>query len=247
MSFYNEEIDLLKNNEDNDFKDNKLTNIDSITVNRNPSLDYEFSSKKYIDDELDKNTILRFNQTSENYLKVSVGNDTYNLTKYNEKQLTDTSIIKSGNSGGFLLPSWRIFCGDKNNNGKLTNFVRATRSNSPAGNSGASSLPPIGNAFMYFETSGKNSGNENVFVSWERTDIIQITNITFYYNTFSILSNDSLKSMGRFRIQLLLEDNTWSTQYTIAKNTQYSDNSTDWTLLSLDFTIQNYGSKLIYD
>ena len=47
--------------------------------------------------------------------------------------------------------------------------------------------------------------------SWERTDIIQITNITFYYNRFSTLTNDSLKSMGRFRIQWLLEDNKWST------------------------------------
>ena len=51
--------------------------------------------------------------------------------------------------------------------------------------------------------------------------------------------------MGRFRIQLLLIDNTWSTQYIIAKNTQSSDNSTDWTLLNLDFTKENYGVKLV--
>ena len=53
--------------------------------------------------------------------------------------------------------------------------------------------------------------------------------------------------MGRFRIQLLLEDNTWSTQNTIAKNTQYSDNSTNWALLNLDYTVKKYGIKLIYD
>ena len=53
--------------------------------------------------------------------------------------------------------------------------------------------------------------------------------------------------MGRFRIQLLLEDNTWSTQYTIAKKTQDSDNSTDRTLLNLDFTVEISGYKLIYD
>ena len=53
--------------------------------------------------------------------------------------------------------------------------------------------------------------------------------------------------MGRFRIQLLLEDNTWNTQYTIAKNTQYSDNSTDWTSLNLDFSVKLYCIKLIYD
>ena len=51
--------------------------------------------------------------------------------------------------------------------------------------------------------------------------------------------------MGSFRIQLSLEDNTWSTQYTIAKTTHYSDNSTDWTLFNLDFTVENYGIKLI--
>ena len=53
--------------------------------------------------------------------------------------------------------------------------------------------------------------------------------------------------MGRFRIQLLLDDNTWITPYTIAKNTQYSEKSTNWTLLILDFTVENYDIKLILD
>ena len=99
---------------------------------------------------------------------------------------------------------------------------------------------------MYIETSGSNHG-DNVFVSFERTDIIQITNITFYYNRFSILTNDSLKSMGRFRIQLLLDDNTWSTRYNISKNDRYSASSIEWELLNLNFTEENYGIKLIYD
>ena len=119
--------------------------------------------------------------------------------------------------------------------------------NSPTSYLGATSLPPVGSAFLYIETSSNNHGHEKVFVSFERTDIIQITNITFYYNRFSILTNDSLKSMGRFRIQLLLEDNTWSTVYAVAKNTQYSDTPTDWTLINLFFTIENYEIKIIYD
>ena len=53
--------------------------------------------------------------------------------------------------------------------------------------------------------------------------------------------------MGRFRIQLLTEDDLWSTQYTIPKNDEYSNTLTEWTLLNLDFTIENYGIKLIYD
>ena len=245
IDFY-ESSDLVKNNQDNDLNDNKLTNLDSISIKRNPTSDNEVTNKKYLDDELDKNTILRFNQTLQNYLKISVGNDTYNLTKYNKIQLTDITVMKAGNTGSNLLPYWKIICNDKNNNGKIQNFIKSTKSNSPTGNSGATTLPPIGSAFMFIKTTSNNSGSNNVFVSWERTDIIQITNITFYYNRFSI-SDVNLRAMGRFRIQLLLEDNTWNTQYTIAKNTQYSDNSTDWTLLNLDFTVENYGIKIIYD
>ena len=113
LSFYNEEVDLVKNNQDNNFNDNKLMNIDSITVNRNPTSDDEVPNKKYIDDELDKNTILRFNQTLQKCLKISVGNDTYNLTKYDKTQLTDITNMKSGNTGGYLLPFWKIVCNNK--------------------------------------------------------------------------------------------------------------------------------------
>ena len=99
---------------------------------------------------------------------------------------------------------------------------------------------------MYIKTNGNNSGNDNRFVSWERTDIIRITNITFYYNRFSIPTHDHLKRMRRFRIQMLLSDDTWSTVCTIDKNTQFNDTSTGWTLLNLDLTQENYGIKLIY-
>ena len=246
LDFYDESNDLVKNNQDNDLNDNKLINLDSISVNRNPSSDNELANKKYIDDSIGEGTLLRFNQTLSNYLKVSVGNNTYNLTKYDKILLTDTTVIKTGNSGGYLLQNWNIKCNDKNGNGKIANFIKSTKTNSPSSNSGPESLPPIGNAFMYVESSGANNG-DNVFVSFERTDITQITNITFYYNRYSILTNDNLKNMGRFRIQLLLNDNTWSTQYTIAKNTQYSDSPTEWRLLNLNFTIENYGIKLILD
>ena len=53
--------------------------------------------------------------------------------------------------------------------------------------------------------------------------------------------------MGRFRLQSLLEDNTWSTRYNIPKIDRYSDSSAHWTKLSLNFTVQKYGNKLIYD
>ena len=245
IDFYNESNDLVENNQNNNLNDNKLTNVNSLTINNNPTDDNHVSNKKYIDDQLDKNTIVRFNQTLQNYLKVSVGSDTYNLTKYNKIQLTDTTVIKAGNNGGYLLPYWGIVCNDKNNNGKITNFIKSIKTSSPTESSGATNLPPVGTAFLYIETSSNNNGN-NIFVSLARTDIIQITNITFYYNRFST-SDVILRAMGRFRIQLLLEDNTRSTRYNIPKNDRYSDSSTDWTLLNLNFTVENYGIKLIHD
>ena len=53
--------------------------------------------------------------------------------------------------------------------------------------------------------------------------------------------------MGRFRIQLLLEYGTWSTRHNIPKNDRYSGSSTHWTLVSVNFTVEIYGIKLIYD
>ena len=83
----------------------------------------------YIDDELDKNTIVRFSQTLQNYLKFSVGNDTYNLTKYDKIQITDITTMKAGNTGGFLPPYWKILCNHKNKNGKIQNFIKSTKTN----------------------------------------------------------------------------------------------------------------------
>ena len=96
------------NNEDKEFYINKLNNLDSVTVNRNPSSDNDLANKNYIDDELDKNTVVRFNKTLQNYLKVSVGNDVYNLTKYEKIQITYTTILKYPNTGGYLLQNWVI-------------------------------------------------------------------------------------------------------------------------------------------
>ena len=92
-----------KNNQDNDFNDNKFTNIDSITVNKNPSSDNELVNKKYTDDLIGENTKVRFNQTLQNYLKVSDGDDTYNLTEYDKIQLSDVTEIRYPWSGIDLL------------------------------------------------------------------------------------------------------------------------------------------------
>ena len=57
IDFYDESSDLVKNNQSNDFNDNIILNVRSIQINDDPSNDNHVSTKKYIDDELDKNTI----------------------------------------------------------------------------------------------------------------------------------------------------------------------------------------------
>ena len=118
------------------------------------------ASKKYIDDELDKNTVLRFNQLLQNYLKVSVGNDTYNLIKYDKIQIIDTTEMRYPIIGSDLLQKWNIKCNNKNNQARITDFIKSTKTNSPTGDSGATSLSPIGNSFMYIETSSNNHGDD---------------------------------------------------------------------------------------
>ena len=100
---------MVKNNKDNDFSDKKLLNIDSVTVNTIPSSDNELTSEiKYTDNIIGEITVPRFNQTLQNYLEVSVGNDTHNLTKNDKIQITDTIIIKNSNKGGYLLQQWNM-------------------------------------------------------------------------------------------------------------------------------------------
>ena len=213
--------------QDNEFDRKNLNNLCSVTVNRNPSSDNEVSFKKYVDYSIGEGTIVRFNQTLENYLKVSVGIDTYNLTKGDKIQITDTTETKFPNIGSDSLQKWNINCNNKINDSKVGKFIKSTITNSPTGHSGATSLPPIGDKFMYMETSSKVHGQKRVCVRIEWTDFIKISIITLFFKRFSILNNEAKKSMGRFRNQLLLGDNTWSTQCTIPKSNQYSNTSTD--------------------
>ena len=97
--------DLLSvfNDQDNEFDNNKFTNLISVTVNRIFISDNELSTKKYIDDSIVEGTLLRFIQTLENYLRVSVGNDTYNMTKKDKLQITDTTETIFSKTGSDLL------------------------------------------------------------------------------------------------------------------------------------------------
>ena len=85
--------------QDYEFDNIKLTNLDSITVNRSPKSDNELANKKYFADSLVEDTLVKFIQTLQNYLKVFLGNDDYNHIKYDRIRSTDTTIINYRDSG----------------------------------------------------------------------------------------------------------------------------------------------------
>ena len=162
----------------------KTPNLDSNTVNRNPSSNNEVSIKRYVEALTGEGTLVGFYQRLQNHLKVSLGNDTYNFTKQDKTKSTGTETFKYPNSGRYLLQRYYIKCNDKNGNVKKQRFIRSTKTNSPSGYSGAASFPPLGDSFKYGKTRQKFSGSENTLVSFERTDIIQIIIISFHHNRF---------------------------------------------------------------
>ena len=124
LDFWIESIAFVKNNQDTISNADNFFNLDSITINRNPSSENEFISRKSLYVELNKETILRFIQSLESCLKKSVGDDVYNLAKYNKILITDKTFIKTGMSGKYLLPYQKTFWNDRNNNRKIQNFFQ---------------------------------------------------------------------------------------------------------------------------
>ena len=166
------------NGQDNEFDNFRLTILDSFTFERNSNTDNEVSNKKYVADELNKTTFLRFNQSLQIYSKVIVGNIVLGAIIYNVLRTKDATIIKTGNAGSFLLPFWRKECNDRIDSGNSSDLFEASKPNSPTRDTEASSLPPKGDSFMSIETRVKNYF-QNLFVSFERNDITQISSFSF--------------------------------------------------------------------
>ena len=71
-----------------------------------------------------------------------------NLRKYNTEDLIDTTSIKASNTRGYLFQQRNKKINDQISSGKIQNSTKSTKTNSPTGEPGATSLPPIGNSFM---------------------------------------------------------------------------------------------------
>ena len=69
-------------------------NTDSISNNTGHNLDKELTTEKYVVDSRGKVFVLKFNQTSEHCIEISVGNIDYQLTKKLKVQFIDTTVSK---------------------------------------------------------------------------------------------------------------------------------------------------------
>ena len=105
---------MVEINQDNDLNDTKVTNLDSITVDRNPGSNNELINKKYVDDSVGGGIFLKLNQTLQIYLKVLVGIDINNLNKNDKINITDITELRYLNGGQSVLQKWVLKCLYKN-------------------------------------------------------------------------------------------------------------------------------------
>ena len=106
----------------------------SIRVKRDPTSDDELANKKFVDTLKGDCNILSFNQTLQNYLKASLGNDVYSPAKNDKIQITAKTVFKNTNTGRF-----NYIDGIKNVTTKITK-KRHTESADPAKALGPSNI-----------------------------------------------------------------------------------------------------------
>ena len=121
--------------------------------------------------------------------------------------------------------------------------MNSSKTNTTHGRSGRTSIPPIGTSLGYIETSSKYF-EPGVFVSFERTDISQTSNIIFCCKRLSAKNNISTKHV---EIKYCYRTSHRHSKCLIDKHTNYSSTSTVWCLINNDFTETNYGNKMVYD
>ena len=109
-------------------------------------------------------------------------------------------IKKYSNQGGYLLQQWNMKCNDKINRGKILSFRKSSELNTPTGSTRPTCPSPIGDSFLYVETSSNIHGT-NVYFSFERTDILQLSEVSFCYKKY--LGESVHKGLVRLRIQLV--------------------------------------------
>ena len=68
-------------------------------------------------------------------------------------------------------------------------FKKSSKTNTQTPKTGATVVPLIGDSYMYIETGGSSFGSK-IFVSFEKTGILRISNNIFFYDRYSAYGNN---------------------------------------------------------
>ena len=123
-----------------------------------------------------------------------------------------------GKTGGYLLQQWIIKCKDNCNSGKEQHLLEQQKQNRQIQIQDQRAYSPLGYGFKNIKTTCNNFG-QKLLVNFEGTDIIQFSNITFYFNNFFAGCN---KLMRFFRVQIFSTNSQWLSIYINDENTNYT-------------------------
>ena len=145
-------------------------------------------------------SILRYKQTLGNYLKVSFGYDTYNLSKTVKYKFQIHQYVSLQIQLDTCYKIQKIECNDINNSGKTQKFINSTKAVQLVIHEQRDGLQSV---VVFFCRNVSNFFADSVLVSFERTYNNQTSTISFYYNRFSA---GDYKTIRRFRIQVIIEN-----------------------------------------
>ena len=128
------------NDQDNEFHNNELTNLVSITVKKSEL--QIMKSQKMLMMKWTKTLSPDLIERLKIMVKLTLVKVFKTLKK--KRKFRNSTNLKIGNPGNDLLQQLNMKCSDKTSSGKLSKLIRASKTNTPTRNTGSTSTHPIG-------------------------------------------------------------------------------------------------------
>ena len=101
---------IVRNDQNNDFKNNTIINVNKIQINNEEFDDKDVVNKKYINDL----NLIKYIDKNDDYIKVNILDNNYYLRVFKEDWLLDHTSYIIPNTGDDLLPIWELDSLDSN-------------------------------------------------------------------------------------------------------------------------------------
>ena len=187
--------------------------------------------------------LLKYVDKNHKYIKVNILNESYYLQTYKEELLLDHTSYTHPNTGNDLLPRWTLNTLDINGVKNNSSFFKSTNLHTPSSKTGMYESLKIR---MFIESSSPNFSIDNsTFCSMERNDLSNVKHIYFRYGRYSDSSDSHPKVMLRMDIDIINNDQTYTTITSIEENTTYSQtwHNQGWLTMNLPISDDNKGVR----